>query len=99
MDTAILSAEMKFAHESFPRCLHHYTNDEALRNAIQLTEFLQAAVSSIIGSGWDMSESEVMGLDHCFNLLRDKIEIGAGLYNFPQVGYSPSPKLCDRKEV
>jgi hypothetical protein len=66
--------------DSLPRSLRHIFEGEALREAIEIVDFLNAFGSN---GDRDWAFGAWNGLCHVLDLLRDKIEIGAGLYKFP----------------
>lgn len=99
METATTTPAMLCSPESLPRSLRHLSDKDALYGAALLVEFLQSAIARCMESKDTASDNEIMGMDKCFDLLRDKIEIGAGIYDFPQMGYDTDQKLCIRREV
>ena len=70
--------------DSVPMCLRHGIETSAVYDAQNLAAFLQAATESILKDDSNFNgDSVVMGLDLCFDLLRDKLTIASGELPFP----------------
>ena len=73
---------------SVPRCLRHVSEDSALCDAQALAVFLREATAAIIARHASVGvpadiEDSLYGLELCFNLLSDKLDIAAGELPFP----------------
>ncbi len=94
-----ISPEETFDPSSLPRCLCHFSRDDALRDARALTLFLQNTMcreeeAPSVEEGYIQ-----MGASQCFDLLLDKIEIGMGEYRFPLRGDFGKEQCCLRREL
>ena len=86
---------------SLPWSLRHCNLQAALEDARSLSVFLQEItfLASIFEDDEAFSEEGERGLMHVQRLLRDKLEIGMGVYKFPTISWSEtSPELAAREE-
>lgn len=95
-----MSAPMTATPDSLPHCLRHGTRGDALAHAAALTSFLQITVEAFQHLDSTPPQEAFEGMDLCFCLLRDKIEIGGGAYLFPTYDFTEGiPQLCPREDL
>lgn len=94
-----MSAPMTATPDSLPHCLRHGTRGDALAHAAALTSFLQISVEAFQFLDSTPPPEAYVGMELCFRLLRDKIEIG-GAYLFPTYDFTEgTPQLCPREDL
>lgn len=88
--------------ESLPRCLRHASMENAEFSAVCITAFLREATAAILKRHSDVGEPNdlqniLYGLEQCFHLLEDNINIATGRFSFPKAGYPDKdfPPLYD----
>jgi hypothetical protein len=86
----------KVEDSSLPRSLRHASSGDSLREANELLVFMKDF--TWVKENDDFTFEAWAGLRHVLDLVRDKIEIGAGLYKFPFAGDSDDPALVERRE-
>lgn len=94
-----ISPNDTFDPSSLPRCLCHFSREDALSDARALALFLQNVLCRE-EELTSVEESKItIGALLCFDLLLDKIEIGMGEYRFPLRGDFAKEQCCLRREL
>lgn len=94
--------------DSVPRCLRHSFEDEALYEAKSIAAFLREAATAVLkqeaSEGTSNNIYEIShGMELCFKLLQDKLDIMDGTLPFPMADFDDkAPRLWnpdgDKKE-
>jgi hypothetical protein len=85
--------------DSLPRSLRHIDKDDSLHEASVLVRFLVGVAPSFADKDNGLVEQGARGFEILLNLILDKIEIGRGIYNFPETSMSENaPALVEREE-
>lgn len=95
--------EVRVQADSLPHCLRHCNAASALDDARKLVSLLSEIaylnlVASEAGAGSRKDYLSAGGFDLLVDLIRDKLDIASGRYNFPLIGCSDSPNLAERVE-
>lgn len=95
-----MSVYPKAAPDSLPHCLLHGDRNDALAHAVALVSFLQVSIEGFHRLDSTIPREALEGMGYCFDLLRDKIEIGGGAYLFPFFDHAAdAPQLCFREDL
>lgn len=73
-------------YSTIPTSLRHPAEEDILQDALALVSFLQASAAAIAATGDALSEEQSRGLNLCFSMTHDKLEILTGGLSFPLCG-------------
>lgn len=97
----LLVAVDQVSAQSLPWSLRHGSASDALEEALDLCIFLQDVtfLADNIKTDVPFNQAGMRGLMHVQSLLRDKLEIGMGVYKFPFLSWKDNaPALVEREE-